>query len=62
MEDGQPVISVDTKKELVGDFQSGGREWRPSGEPVEVRTHDFKDPALGKAIPYGSYDLAHGEG
>ena len=60
---GQPVISVDTKKkELVGDFKNAGREWRPKGKPVEVRTHDFKDPALGKAIPYGIYDLAHDEG
>ncbi len=60
---GQPVISVDTKKkELVGDFKNGGREWRPAGTPVQVRTHDFKDPELGKAIPYGVYDLAHNEG
>ena len=60
---GEPVISVDTKKkELVGDFKNGGREWRPKGEPVEVRTHDFKDPELGKAIPYGIYDLTHDEG
>ena len=55
---GQPVISVDTKKkELVGDFKNGGREWRPKGQPEEVRVHDFQDPALGKAIPYGVYDL-----
>lgn len=60
---GQPVISVDTKKkELVGDFKNAGREWRPQGKPVEVRTHDFKDPVLGKAIPYGIYDMAHDEG
>ena len=60
---GQPVISVDTKKkELVGDFKNGGREWRPAGRPVEVRTHDFKDRELGKAIPYGVYDLANDEG
>ena len=60
---GQPVISVDTKKkELVGDFKNGGREWRPEGEPEEVRVHDFQDPALGKAIPYGVYDLTHDEG
>ncbi len=60
---GEPVISVDTKKkELVGDFKNAGREWRPAGTPVEVRTHDFKDPALGKAIPYGVYDLANNEG
>jgi Rhodopirellula transposase DDE domain len=60
---GQPVISVDTKKkELVGDFKNGGREWRPQGQPEEVRVHDFQDPALGKAIPYGVYDLTHNEG
>jgi transposase len=60
---GQPVISVDTKKkELVGDFKNGGREWRPAGRPVAVRTHDFKDRELGKAIPYGIYDLANDEG
>ena len=63
LEAGQPVISVDTKKkELIGDFKNAGRAWRPAGVPVEVRTHDFKDPALGKAIPYGIYDLAHDEG
>jgi len=55
---GQPVVSVDTKKkELVGDFKNGGREWRPVGEPVAVRTHDFKDKELGKAVPYGVFDL-----
>jgi hypothetical protein len=55
----QPVISVDTKKkELVGDFKAVGREWAPSGEPVEVNTHDFPSHAKGKAIPYGIYDLA----
>ena len=60
---GQPAISVDTKKkELVGDFKNGGREWRPKGEPELVRTHDFKDKELGKAIPYGIYDLASDEG
>ncbi len=60
---GEPVISVDTKKkELVGDFKNAGRAWRPAGQPVQVRTHDFKDPALGKANPYGVYDLAHNEG
>ncbi|MCX4635010.1 ISAzo13 family transposase [Streptomyces sp. RPA4-5] len=56
---GQPVISVDTKKkELVGDFRNPGRSWRPTGDPVLVRVHDFADPQLGKAIPYGIYDLA----
>jgi hypothetical protein len=61
--DGQPAISVDTKKkELVGDFKNGGREWRPHGQPATVRVHDFLDRTLGKAIPYGVYDLAHNEG
>ena len=60
---GEPTVSVDTKKkELVGDFKNGGREWRPKGEPVEVRTHDFKDKALGKVNPYGVYDIALDEG
>ncbi len=60
---GQPAISVDTKKkELVGDFKNGGREWRPKGKPELVRSHDFKDKELGKAIPYGIYDLANDEG
>ncbi len=55
----QPVISVETKKkELVGDFKSGGREWRPKGNPEEVRVHDFVIPELGRAAPYGVYDLA----
>ena len=59
----QPVISVDTKKkELVGNFKNSGREWRPKGTPEEVRVHDFPDPELGKAIPYGVYDLASNEG
>ena len=60
---GQPVISVDTKKkELVGDFKNVGREWQPAGEPVPVRVHDFLDKTLGKAIPYGVYDLLRNEG
>jgi hypothetical protein len=60
---GQPAISVDTKKkELVGDFKNGGREWRPAGRPVRVRVHDFLDPALGKVIPYGVYDILNNEG
>jgi Rhodopirellula transposase DDE domain len=60
---GQPVISVDTKKrELVGDFKAVGREFEPTGEPVEVRGHDFKDKELGHAIPYGVYDLTADEG
>jgi hypothetical protein len=53
-----PVISVDTKKkELVGEFANAGRQWRPAGEPVATRTHDFPDAELGKAVPYGVYDL-----
>jgi hypothetical protein len=59
----QPVISVDTKKkELVGDFKNVGREWQREGEPVPVRVHDFLDAELGKAIPYGVYDLLRNEG
>ena len=59
----QPVISVDTKKkELVGDFQNGGREWRPQGKPEKVRVHDFPIPELGRATPYGVYDLARNTG
>jgi hypothetical protein len=60
---GLPVISVDAKKkELVGEFKNGGREWARKGEPVEVQVHDFMDPALGKAIPYGIYDLERNVG
>jgi hypothetical protein len=60
---GQPAISVDTKKkELVGDFRNPGRTWRPAGEPEEVRVHDFIDPRLGKAIPYGVYDILNNQG
>lgn len=60
---GQPAISVDTKKkELVGDFKNGGREWRPAGKPEEVRVHDFQDKTLGKAIPYGVYDIVNNQG
>jgi hypothetical protein len=59
----QPVISVDTKKkELVGDFKNGGREWRPEGKPEKVRVHDFQDKELGKAIPYGVYDVTNNQG
>jgi hypothetical protein len=58
----QPVVSVDTKKkELVGDFKNAGREWQPSGRPELVRVHDFPSDALGKAIPYGVYDMARNE-
>jgi hypothetical protein len=60
---GDPVISVDTKKkELVGRFKNGGREWRPQGEPERVNVHDFMDKQLGKAIPYGVYDVAGNAG
>jgi hypothetical protein len=60
---GQPVISVDTKKkELVGNYKQVGREYEPSGQPVEVNTHDFPDDELGKAVPYGVYDIARDEG
>jgi hypothetical protein len=60
---GQPVVSVDTKKkELVGDFKNPGREWRRRGHPEEVRAKDFPDKELGKVIPGGVYDLTHNEG
>jgi len=63
LEAGEPTISVDTKKrELVGDFKAVGREYEPTGRPVEVRTHDFKDTDLGHAIPYGVYDVKANEG
>ena len=55
---GEPAVSVDTKKkELVGNYKNGGREWRPEGNPLEVKSHDFKDKELGKVAPYGVYDL-----
>ncbi len=60
---GQPVISVDTKKkELVGDFKNAGQAWRPQGGPEEVRVHDFLIKELGRAVPYGIYDLAANTG
>lgn len=60
---GRPVISVDTKKkELVGDFKNGGREWRPKGHPEKVRVHDFMIEELGKVSPYGIYDLTRNQG
>ncbi len=66
IDDGQPAISVDTKKkELIGDYANGGNEWSPEGEPQRVQVHDFPDRALGefaKAIPYGIYDVANNEG
>ncbi|MGH2728473.1 MAG: ISAzo13 family transposase [Actinomycetota bacterium] len=59
----QPVISVDTKKkELVGDFKNAGKEWRPEGMPERVRVHDFLIPEMGKAVPYGVYDLTRNAG
>ncbi len=59
----QPKISVDTKKkELVGNFKNGGREWQLQGRPVEVAVHDFPDPKVKKAIPYGVYDWTRNEG
>ena len=62
-ERGQPVVSMDAKKkELVGDFFNKGQEWQPQGTPEEVGTHDFPDPHLGKAIPYGVYDMTTNHG
>ena len=62
LRDGHPVISVDTKKkELIGDFKNAGQEWQPSGAPEAVRVHDFPGDAVGKAIPYGVYDMARNE-
>jgi hypothetical protein len=59
----EPAISVDTKKkELVGPFKNGGREWQPQGQPEDVRVHDFVDRELGRASPYGVYDLARNTG
>ena len=60
---GDPVISVDTKKkELVGVYKNAGREWHPCGEPEQVKVHDFIDKDLGKANPYGVYDVANNTG
>ena len=60
---GQPVISVDAKKkELIGEFRNGGREWRPKGKPESVMVHDFIDTELGKAIPYGVFDVSENKG
>ena len=57
---GDPVISIDTKKkELIGNYKNGGKEWMPKGKPRTVKTHDFIDKNLGKAIPYGVYDIAN---
>lgn len=63
MERGEPVVSVDTKKkELVGDFSNAGREWQPKENPEEALVHDFPQDSIGKAIPYGVYDMARDEG
>ena len=65
LKQGEPVISVDTKKkELVGDFKNSGREWQPQGEPGQVRVHDFeiRQPDNGKVAPYGVYDLGRNVG
>lgn len=60
---GDPVISVDTKKkELIGNYKNQGREWSLKGTPLEVNMHDFPDPDMGKAIPYGVYDIAQNNG
>jgi hypothetical protein len=60
---GEPVVSVDTKKkEQVGQFTNPGRQWRPGGDPIQVRDHDFIDEALGKVAPYGIYDLTANTG
>ena len=60
---GDPVISVDTKKkELVGNFANGGAEWEPAGTPRKVNVHDFADKDLGKAVPYGVYDVTANTG
>ena len=60
---GEPVVSVDCKKkELVGQFRNGGKEWRPASEPEQVNVHDFMDRELGKAIPYGIYDIGANAG
>ena len=59
---GQPVISVDTKKkELVGPYSNAGQEWHSKGEGPRVKTHDFPDKKLGKAAPYGIYDVERNE-
>jgi hypothetical protein len=60
---GEPVVSVDTKKkELVGNFRNGGSDYRPKGDPVRVKVHDFEDKELGKVVPYGVYDVGANEG
>jgi len=60
---GQPIISIDCKKkENIGNFKNNGRDWRPKGNPLKVRDHDFIDKDLGKAIPFGVYDLTTNSG
>ena len=62
MKANQPVISVDIKKkELVGAYKNAGQQWRPSGEPAKVKVHDFIDKELGRANPYGVYDIGADE-
>lgn len=61
--EGQPVISVDTKKkELIGEYKNGGQEWEPKGHPRHVSDHDFPDPEVPKAVPYGIYDIGANQG
>lgn len=63
LKQGLPVVSMDAKKkELVGEFKNAGREWQPQKQPVEVNVHDFPEPHLGKAIPYGIYDIGQNTG
>lgn len=63
LESQAPVISIDTKKkELIGDFKNGGREYRPKGDPIETNAYDFPSQATGKAIPYGVYDVGENAG
>lgn len=63
LEAGEPVISVDCKKkELVGDYANGGADWEPEGQPTRVGVHDFPDPEVGKAVPYGVYDVGANQG
>jgi Rhodopirellula transposase DDE domain len=60
---GEPIISVDTKKkELVGNYRNGGSDYRPKGDPIRVKVHDFEDKALGKVVPYGVYDIGANAG
>ena len=63
MSENEPVISVDCKKkELIGNYKNAGREWEKTGEPQEVKVYDFIDYELGKAVPYGAYDIAQNKG